>query len=254
MTGLVRKATLFGVCGLLAASAALANVPDPTTSTVPGFLYAVGILGSTSAPDFDGANGPAGISNIITIKDFSGNPISGVGVHIKLPCDFNLCNTVVAGQTMDCPSGTLNGVTNPAGQWTFAIVAAAKDRGLVVPCGPPGCVFNGGGAGSTLITVDGYAGTFKTASTVALDQNGSSGVAGTNSVTLGDASVVINLAGGYLLGGSTAALYKPRGDEDANGALSLGDASVQVAQAGRVALLGQSTCTTTFCATKPACP
>jgi hypothetical protein len=252
MTGLVRKATLFGVCGLFAATAAFAGIPDPTTSTVPAFLWAVGILGGSGNPDVDGANGPANNANVITIKDFSGSPVSGAQVHIKLPCDFNLCNTVVAGQTVNCPAGTLNGTTNPAGQWTFTIIAAAKDRGLVVPCAPPGCSFPGGALNSTIITVDGFAGTFKTATTAALDQNGSSGAAGTNGVTAGDATVVLNQQFAVSLGGP--ANYKGRADIDGNGANSAADAAAEIGHVGRIALLGGSTCTTTFCATKPACP
>jgi hypothetical protein len=259
MTGLVRKAMLFGVCGLLAASAALANVPDPNASTVPTFLYAVGILSNTAAPDFDGADGPSGTSNIIIIKDTFGNPISNVGVHITLPCDFNLCNTAVAGQTVSVgPPCKLNGVTDAAGRWVFAIVGAAKQPSPpVVPCGPPGCVFPGGRLNDTKVEVDGYAGTFKTTTTISLDQDGSSGVAGTNGCTAGDASKVLNESLAYSLGGATATLYRGRSDHNASGTLSAADASAQLAHALRIGIVtggGVSTCTTTFCANKPACP
>ena len=42
MTGLVRKATLLGVCGLFAAASAWAFVPDPSRSTCTTWLYISG--------------------------------------------------------------------------------------------------------------------------------------------------------------------------------------------------------------------
>ena len=62
MTGLVRKATLFGVCALLAASSAFALVPDPGASTVPSHIFVVvpaSVSGGVATPDNDGANGPS---------------------------------------------------------------------------------------------------------------------------------------------------------------------------------------------------
>jgi hypothetical protein len=53
MTGLVRKATLLSVCGLLAAGAAFANVPDPVHSTIVatfgGTFYGIPMGGSDGA-------------------------------------------------------------------------------------------------------------------------------------------------------------------------------------------------------------
>jgi hypothetical protein len=250
MTGLVRKAILLGVCGLLAASAALANVPDPATSTVPSFVYVVGMLNSGN-PDVDGADGPGGISNIIIIKDFAGNPISGVTVSIELPCDWKLCQTVVAGQTVDCPTGTLSGLTDPAGRFVFKLVGAARDNAPV----PPG-VYPAGimccGLNSTKVTVTGYAGTFKTTTAIGFDQDGGTLGPGTNGVTGGDVFKVINLVGGVGLAGP--AWYKGRGDLNADGAISAADIFGEISNVGRLGLVGGVGCTAAFCAVRVACP
>jgi len=50
MTGLVRKATLFAVCGLFAASAAMASVPSPANSTCPTCFALVGSNGGVIDP------------------------------------------------------------------------------------------------------------------------------------------------------------------------------------------------------------
>jgi hypothetical protein len=73
MTGLVRKATLLSVCGLLAASAALANVPDPAQSIVPTGIRLVGQSAGTPSP--------VGLFQV-TVKDLAGNLIANSNVVI----------------------------------------------------------------------------------------------------------------------------------------------------------------------------
>jgi hypothetical protein len=184
MTGLVRKAMLSGVCGLLAASAALANVPDPNTSTVPTWIFVVGYINAPSGPYTNGANGPpfsffpggSNNSNVIVITDAFNNPISNVGVHIKFPCDVNLCNPQPVGTvTCDADGNTLHGITDAAGRFVFTATGSSKDPGAVAPyfpIAPPFPTYPGGGILSTRVTVDGYAGTFKTTSAVTLDPDG----------------------------------------------------------------------------------
>jgi hypothetical protein len=222
---------------------------------VPSFVYVVTFV-NPGVPDAVGAAGPGGVSNVIIIKDFAGNPISGATVCIELPCDFKLCQTVVAGQTVDCATGTLCGLTDPAGRFVFYLIGAARDPGNIVPCGPPGCVYPVGiaccGLNSTKVTVTGYAGTFKTATAVGFDQNGGTGVAGTNGVTIGDVSNVFNLFGGVNLGG--LATYKGRGDLNADGAITIGDVAGEFGQFGRINLAGSLGCTAAFCAVRAACP
>jgi hypothetical protein len=97
MTGLVRKATLLGVCGLFLAAAASANVPDPSKSSVPGFLRVGGAQTNAGVPD------PT-ITYTVTVRDFANNPIAGSFVEANFTncTDTKLCSAVVAGQTVDC--------------------------------------------------------------------------------------------------------------------------------------------------------
>jgi len=127
MTGLVRKATLFGVCAVLAASTALANVPDLTNSTVPAYIYVTGTLQNGANAD------PFGRTTIV-LRDFSNNPISGavVEINFRAACDINLCTFVTAADVADystsinCDSSIVRGITNAAGEFKFSIVGGAK--------------------------------------------------------------------------------------------------------------------------------
>jgi hypothetical protein len=280
MTGLVRKATLFGVCALLAASAALANVPDPATSTAPAFAYCGGYvitLGPDQALPGDGTLAGPIVDPlhpyVVTVKDFSGLPVANTQVCVHLPCDINLCTDPIAGQTVTCPGpnggSTVCAMTNVAGAATFYITGAAKHNVIVNPCVFPGvCIFAGGGENSTLITVDGYVGTFKTTTTVCIDQNGSSGAAGANDVTAADVSFALNDIACYALGTlghpeQFPVIYKGRADLNlsgiAGGGLTAADASfLQIQVARYVFPLGGHACTPQgspiYCAPKPACP
>ena len=123
MTGLVRKATLFAVCGVLAASAAFGAVPSPTNSTAPACVALVGNSGGTIDPagQFtvtvrDLANAP--INNSLVVVDFSG--ASGL----------TLCNTgAFAGVTIDCGTQTARAFTGAGGTVTFRIAGHANNTG-----------------------------------------------------------------------------------------------------------------------------
>ena len=71
MTGLVRKATLIVVCGMLAAATAFANVPSPGNSDTPDIVPVVGThaSGGASVPH----NGET-VSGVV--RDFTNNPIA----------------------------------------------------------------------------------------------------------------------------------------------------------------------------------
>jgi hypothetical protein len=127
MTGLVRKATLFGVCAALAATTALANVPDLGQSTVPAYIYVTGTLQNGSNAD------PFGRGTIV-LRDFSGNPLSGrvIKINFRAACDINLCTFVTAADAADystqivCDSSIVRGITDDAGEFKFSIVGGAK--------------------------------------------------------------------------------------------------------------------------------
>jgi len=78
MTGLVRKATLLSVCGLLIAGTAMAFVPSPVTSSVPCAISLVGRSGVTADV--------VGQFNIV-VKDIAGNTIP----NAALVFDFTGC-------------------------------------------------------------------------------------------------------------------------------------------------------------------
>src|SRR6266545_2630482 len=134
MTGLVRKATIFCICGLLAASAALAHVPDPTNSTCGpigggkgalNHIYLVGANGST--PD------PKG-TYCVTVRDFNNLPIENSVVLIDFSqcADAQLCYYPLGSYpgdpnlTVDCVAGTVRKLTNAAGQACFTILGKSR--------------------------------------------------------------------------------------------------------------------------------
>lgn len=123
MTGLVRKATLFAVCGLLAASAAFGAVPSPANSNVPGCVALVGnsagtidVAGQFTVTVRDLANLP--INNSLVVVDFSGARSS------------QLCNTgAFAGVTIDCGTQTARAFTGAGGTVTFRIAGHSANVG-----------------------------------------------------------------------------------------------------------------------------
>jgi hypothetical protein len=141
MTGLVRKATLFAMCGLLAAGVAMAHVPDPTKCECPpdGWIYVVGHDGNCN----DGVG-----AFCVTIRDFNQLPIENASVVIDFSaCDLQLCidqlNCVdpdpLRPTFVDCNSQTVRRLTNAAGQACFSISGKSRD-GLGCGGAAPGCV------------------------------------------------------------------------------------------------------------------
>jgi hypothetical protein len=238
MTGLVRKATLLGVCGLFVASAALASVPDPAKSSIPNWLIVTG-------PRINGGANPDPVgAHTIIVRDFASQPINGATVIIDFStcCDINLCSGEVGH---DCVARTVSGLTNASGQFSFTVRGGAKDPGnRVPPAQYGGCGLNGvqiranNGTGDVLLG---------NVTAVCLDQNGA-GVPGQGQVTGGDAANVANLSGSITLG----APYRGRGDTNCSGTVTGADAAATAGHSGRLALLTPVACAT-FCA-KPACP
>jgi hypothetical protein len=145
MTGLVRKATLMGVCGLLAAATALANVPDAGTSDHVQFIPVVGTNAGVPHP---------GLAVGGVIRDFAGNPISDAPVELDFSActDMNLCDAAVAGGgTVACGPSTVTVRTDPAGVWSVTVIGGGAGTPPSIGVGPGGgCVTIRAGAGGSL--------------------------------------------------------------------------------------------------------
>jgi len=164
MTGLVRKATLLAVCGLLAVAAtAQAGVPSAANCLKPSFIQVVGLAGTT--PDARG-------TFTITVRDIGNFPVvnSYVTLDFSACTDMRLCNT---GATVDCPTMVVAGTTDAAGQVTFTVIGGGINTGAVA----------GPGAGCVTIKAD-YI-TIGTATAVVFDENGALG-GSNNGVTAAD--------------------------------------------------------------------
>lgn len=121
MTGLVRKATLFTACGILAAAAAMAGVPSPANSTVPGAIVLVG--GSTGVADT--------VTGVfaVTVRDLANNPINGsaVAVDFSGAADLRVCSDQLnLESTVNCAAKTVRRFTDAAGQTRFTIVGGSN--------------------------------------------------------------------------------------------------------------------------------
>jgi hypothetical protein len=158
MTGLVRKATLLTAAGLLVASAAMAGVPSPGNSTLPGCITLVGSLAGT--PD-----AAAGQFTVV-VRDLANNPLNGASVVIDLSNanDLAICDDQLdANALVNCAAKTVRKFTDVTGSVTFTVLGGS----------------NGAGNASTLLNGGRiYAnGTLMNSPTVAAyDLDGSSGV------------------------------------------------------------------------------
>jgi hypothetical protein len=135
MTGLVRKATLLTLSGVLAASAAMANVPSSANSTI-GYSFCssptqcgIYLTGSKS-----GVADPAG-QFAITVRDLANNLIANSTVVV----DFSQCvryrasnAQLFAGLTVDNLGRTVRAQTNGSGVATFRIIGGGC---VVAPAG-----------------------------------------------------------------------------------------------------------------------
>lgn len=205
---MIRKATLLGVCGLLLAAIASANVPDPSKSTVPAFIKVGGAQTIAGVPD------PT-IAYTVTVHDFANNPIAGSFVEINFSnCpDTKLCNAVVANQTVDCVNKAVRATTNASGQVIVSVLGANTNAGTAIPP----AIYAGAGAGCVRVYADGIQ--LGTATAVDYDQNGA--LAGGNGVTPIELSIAKNDIGAVGLG----AAYKGRSDYNTDGNLTPSDLS-----------------------------
>ena len=143
MTGLVRKATLLAVCGLLTAGVAMAHVPDPANSECnsPG-LAAFGFACPLKAHIFVVGN-RAGVPDpigqfCVTVRDFNNVPLEQSSVVLDFSdCDVQLCkNQLDASVTVDCGSQTVRKLTNASGVACFRVQGKTRPgRGYPVCTG-----------------------------------------------------------------------------------------------------------------------
>ena len=223
MTGLVRKATLLSVCGLLGASAAIAGVPSATNSIIGTGIQLVGTAGGVA--DVKG-------QKLITVKDAIGNTVQNSTVTISFSAstaaDIRLCSTQPQpGVGVSCGNKEVVALTDASGIATFRVVGYALNPGTGV-FGAPGA---GYGVGGATVKADGV--TLGTLTVGAPDENGSGGIGvvdlalflndrfsisapanfrgrsdfnGTNSVDVVDLAVFLNIRFG---GGSTVSCASP---------------------------------------------
>jgi len=136
MTGLVRKATLLTLCGLLVAGAAMAGVPSSATSSKPACINLVGTNGTVTDP--------AG-QFTVTVRDVANNAVANSQVKIDFSgcVDINIgtqASQLFAGLTVNCTNKTITAVSNATGIATFRIVGSAKNpTGGVLPKSLSGC-------------------------------------------------------------------------------------------------------------------
>jgi hypothetical protein len=139
MTGLVRKATLLAVCGLLSAGVAFANVPDPANSECHNVgaeglgLFCPGATGNFSifvVGNLGGTVDPVG-EFCVTVRNFNNVPIGNASVVIDFSdCDLQLCtNQLDAAVTVDCVSQTVRKNTNASGVACFRVRGKSRSPG-----------------------------------------------------------------------------------------------------------------------------
>ena len=256
MSGLVRKATLLAVCGLAAAAAALANVPDATKSCCPDFIFVnVYNLGGGQHPDTLGDGWKAPVTGClrgrVQVNDFNGTGIPFCAVTIKINCcDINLCTATVDGHPVACgPPNQISGTADGTGLFTFHLIGAAKNN---LTAGP---IFNGCGLAGADIIADAGTGpvTLCHPTVVVEDQNGSA-VGGTEPDNVTD---VVRLNRDVLRVG-VGDPYKGRDDMNASGSLTVGDTVRANQIALRLAAVGSVGCVAsgkgTYCTVKSVCP
>lgn len=196
MTGLVRKASLLAVLGLMAASVALAGIPDPTQCTIPAYIDLVAC--KAGVPD------PFGLFTV-TVNDAAGNPVEGCEVAVVFNTDLRIYNAI-PGLAVDCPARSAVAVSDASGVATFTITGATINTN--------GNSIGSGANGATIYACEIALGQ---ATVAVYDQNGAvtvMGVEGTDlSAWLGD------------FGKQGTIGYKGRSDYDHNNLITGSDLS-----------------------------
>jgi hypothetical protein len=168
MTGLVRKATLLSVCGLLAfaAGVAVAGVPDAGHSVIG---TGINLIGATA-----GVPDPHGLKQIV-VKDAGGTPVQNSTVTINFAAstaaDIRLCaSQPFAGMGVSCANHELVALTDATGTASFTVLGGANNVGG----GILGAPAPGFGLGGATVKADGVL--LGTLDVGAADQNNNGGV------------------------------------------------------------------------------
>ena len=174
MTGLVRKATFFVVCGLLATAAvASAGVPYPGNCTVPAFINIVG--SSSNVVDAAGAY-------TVVVRDQGNNPIPGTVCQVTLDftgcTDLKLCSTQldanITSKSCIVSNVSVTGIPDGTGTITFKVMGAAINKSAPVA-----------GPGLNCVAVQACGVTIGHATAVVFDENGAA-AGGSNGVETTD--------------------------------------------------------------------
>jgi hypothetical protein len=215
MNGLIRKATLLTVGGLLVAGAAGAGVPSNANSTQPAGLLLVGYW---NPPD------PRGTFTY-TIRD-ANNVAVGAGVTVVFnfsACtDVRLCSTETTGNTPFVISGaakTITTSTDGLGQVTMTIVGGGNSGGTPRP-GP----YTPAGQACVTVTAGGQPLNAKNVAT--LDESTSGGANGP------DLTVWLADFGAYAGG---VGPYRGRSDFNLSGAIDGPDLTMYLSAFGEAA-------------------
>jgi hypothetical protein len=208
MTGLVRKAALLSVGGLLLAASAMASIPSPANCTVPCGIALVGNNSLGTVAD------PAGQFSVV-IRDVGNAPLAGVVVTVDLSgcCnDIKLGTTQLgAGVSVNVATKQVSVTTDVTGTAVFRVQGGASS----VPTGPrPGLATPTAGAigcakiyaNATLIT-DGIS--KPVVSVAAYDLNGA--LTGGSGVGGPDLSLYLD---DFFSGGAPYLQYRQRADYD----------------------------------------
>ncbi len=210
MTGLVRKATLLCVGGVLLASAAMAGVPNAGNSVLRNVS-----LCPRAGSAVDPLTLPHSVlSSCITVHDANNNPVSGSTVVLDFaPCypaatDITLCSLQgQAGMTTVCGGGgrSVSIAADPSGNACFSVVGnsnnATGSTAISAPCIK---VY----ADSQLLGTIGYN---------AYDQEGSNGTDGTDLFLFFQDQGFAGAAGCTPQPGCGPPTTRPRSDYDDNG-------------------------------------
>lgn len=127
MTGSIRKVTFLAVCGLLSASAAMAGVPSPSTSSVGTFIRLGGFNNSNVVEPQS--------QKVITVRDAGNNVVQNSTVEIRFGVctstgEFRLCgDQPFAGVGVSCVDKAVVAVTDASGNATFRVVGHATNPG-----------------------------------------------------------------------------------------------------------------------------
>jgi hypothetical protein len=148
--------------------------PDPVNSTIPHYICVVGahLDGGNEVPDAAG-------EFTVVFRDAANNPVPDAEVVIDFSrCDdIVLCQTQIAGLTIDCVTKTVHMFTDAAGKAVFRIVGGARNTGAVGSVAAPGCGLDG-----VSILASGM--NLGSVTAAVLDQNGAIGGNGVDALDL----------------------------------------------------------------------